>query len=37
VQPGDLVIIVAYASMSEAEAKTWKPTVIHVNGKNEIV
>ena len=24
-------------SMSEAEAKTWKPTVIHVNGKNEIV
>jgi aspartate 1-decarboxylase len=37
VQPGDLVIIVAYATMSEAEAKTWKPTVIHVNGKNEIV
>ena len=37
VQPGDLVIIVAYASMSEAEAKTWKPTVIHVNAKNEIV
>ena len=37
VQPGDLVIIVAYATMSEAEAKTWKPTVIHVNGKNEIM
>jgi aspartate 1-decarboxylase len=37
VQPGDLVIIVAYATMSEEEAKTWKPTVIHVNAKNEIV
>ena len=37
VQPGDLVIIVAYATMSEAEAKSWKPTVIHVNAKNEIV
>ena len=37
VQPGDLVIIVAYATMSGDEAKTWKPTVIHVNAKNEIV
>ena len=37
VQPGDLVIIVAYATMSEDEAKSWKPTVIHVNAKNEIV
>ena len=36
VQPGDLVIIVAYASMSEDEARTWKPTVVHVNSKNEI-
>lgn len=37
VQPGDLVIIVAYATMCEDEAKTWKPTVVHVNAKNEIV
>ena len=37
VQPGDLVIIVAYATMNEDEAKSWKPTVIHVNAKNEIV
>ena len=37
VQPGDLVIIVAYATMSPEEAKSWKPTVIHVNSKNEIV
>ncbi len=37
VQPGDLVIIVAYATMSPEEAKTWEPTVVHVNEKNEIV
>ena len=37
VQPGDLVIIVAYATMNEDEAKSWKPTVVHVNAKNEIV
>lgn len=37
VQPGDLVIIVAYATMSPEEAKTWQPTVVHVNEKNEIV
>ena len=37
VQPGDLVIIVAYASMTPEEAKTWKPNVVHVNEKNEIV
>lgn len=37
VQPGDLVIIVAYASMTPEEAKDWKPTIVHVNEKNEIV
>lgn len=37
VQPGDLVIIVAYASMTPEEAKGWQPTVVHVNEKNEIV
>lgn len=37
VQPGDLVIIVAYATMSPEEAKTWQPTVVHVNEKNEIL
>lgn len=37
VQPGDLVIIVAYASMTPEEAKNWQPTVVHVNDKNEIV
>lgn len=37
VQPGDLVIIVAYATMSPEEAKNWQPTVVHVNEKNEII
>ena len=37
VKPNDLVIIVAYASMAPEEAANWKPTVIRVNGKNEII
>ncbi|MCQ2060916.1 MAG: aspartate 1-decarboxylase [Fibrobacter sp.] len=37
VKPNDLVIIVAYASMTPEEAANWKPTVIRVNGKNEII
>ena len=27
-QPGDVVIIIAYASMTPEEARDWKPTVI---------
>lgn len=37
VQPGDLVIIVAYASMTTEEAKNWKPTVIRVDADNNIL
>ncbi|WP_240330189.1 aspartate 1-decarboxylase [Campylobacter fetus] len=33
---GDLVIIVAYASMKHKKAKNFSPTVVHVNEKNEI-
>ncbi|AII13990.1 aspartate 1-decarboxylase [Campylobacter iguaniorum] len=33
---GDIVIIVAYASMEFQEAKSFKPTIVHVNNKNEI-
>lgn len=36
VQPGDLVIIVAYASMNEAEALKHKPKVVFVDSKNQI-
>ena len=34
---GDLVIIVSYADMDANEAKMHKPTIVHVNEKNEIV
>jgi aspartate 1-decarboxylase len=32
---GDLVIIVAYARMSEAEAKSWQPRVLLVDAHNK--
>ena len=34
---GDVVIILAYASMSLEEAKTHKPIIVHVNEKNQII
>jgi aspartate 1-decarboxylase len=36
VQPGDIAIIMTYAMMSEEEAKTFKPTVVLVDGQNKI-
>lgn len=36
VQPGDKVIIIAYAQMSEEEAKTYKPSVVFMNDDNTI-
>lgn len=37
VAPGDLVIVISYASMSDADAKAFIPRVVHVDGANEIV
>ena len=37
VHPGDLVIIMSYALLSEAEARALKPLVVHVDGQNRIV
>jgi aspartate 1-decarboxylase len=37
VQPGDLVIIISYAAMEEAEARTFRPRIVHVDEKNNIV
>jgi aspartate 1-decarboxylase len=34
VQRGDLVIICAYAGMTEDAARRWKPTVVHVDAAN---
>ncbi len=36
VQPGDKVIIIAYAQMEEDEAKKYKPAVVFVNDDNTI-
>jgi aspartate 1-decarboxylase len=37
VHPGDLVIIISYAVVSDAEARALKPSVVHVDEKNRIV
>ena len=37
IQPGDVVILIAYAQMDDAEARTFQPTVVHVDGRNRIV
>jgi len=34
--PGDLVILIAYALMDAAEARTHLPVVVHVDAKNRI-
>ena len=36
VQPGDIVIIMAYAFFNEDEAKAYKPTVVMVDEHNKI-
>lgn len=36
VNPGDLVIIIAYALVPEAEARDTKPSVVHVDECNQI-
>ncbi|WP_104713666.1 aspartate 1-decarboxylase [Helicobacter cetorum] len=33
---GDVIIIIAYASMNEDEANTYKPSIVLVNENNEI-
>lgn len=37
VQPGDMVIIIAYAMMSYEEARTFKPTIVMVDGRNKVI
>ena len=37
VHPGDLVIIMSYAVLDDAEARTLEPRVVHVDGQNRIV
>ncbi|RAY15346.1 aspartate 1-decarboxylase [Actinomadura craniellae] len=37
VSPGDLVIIISYAAMSDAEARAFRPKVVHVDRSNSII
>ena len=37
VQPGDIIIIIAYAWMDESEAATYKPKVVFVDENNKII
>lgn len=37
IQPGDIVILIAYAGMDDAEARTFVPTVVFVDHDNQIV
>ena len=37
VHPGDLIIIMSYALMDEAEARALTPRVVHVDGHNRVV
>jgi aspartate 1-decarboxylase len=37
VHPGDLVILISYAQVDNAEARTLRPTVVHVDTENRIV
>lgn len=37
VSPGDLVILIAYGQMSDAEARTYLPHVVFVDADNRIV
>jgi aspartate 1-decarboxylase len=37
VHPGDLVIIISYAQMDDATARTYQPRIVHVDGANRII
>lgn len=37
VSKGDLIIIAAYCNISDSDAKGFKPTVVHVDNKNNVI
>jgi aspartate 1-decarboxylase len=37
VHPGDLVIVLSYASVPNSEAVSWRPVVVHVDAQNHHV
>jgi aspartate 1-decarboxylase len=37
VHPGDLVILISYAAMDTAAARTFKPRIVHVDASNRVL
>ncbi|HEX5741733.1 MAG TPA: aspartate 1-decarboxylase [Pilimelia sp.] len=37
VHPGDLVILISYAQLDDATARTYRPRVVHVDARNAVV
>jgi aspartate 1-decarboxylase len=37
VHPGDLVILMSYGAMDDAEARRYQPRIVHVNADNGII
>lgn len=37
INPGDLVILIAYAQMEDAEARTYEPKIVHVDENNRMI
>jgi aspartate 1-decarboxylase len=37
VQPGDLVILISYAQMDNAQARSYQPRVVHVDADNRVI
>ncbi|MGH3714853.1 MAG: aspartate 1-decarboxylase [Micromonosporaceae bacterium] len=37
VHPGDLVILISYAAMDDAEARSFQPRVVHVDSDNQVI
>lgn len=37
VQPGDVIIILSYASLSQAELASFSPAIVHVDPENHII
>lgn len=37
VHPGDLVILIAYGQMEDAEAREFKPSVVFVDSENKVI
>ncbi|MEV7231560.1 MULTISPECIES: aspartate 1-decarboxylase [Polymorphospora] len=37
VQPGDLVILISYAQLDDATARSYRPRIVHVDAANRII